>query len=85
MVRAMTPQLAKELFAIACDGKNPAGARVLATSVLLDRGHGRPARAQPISAATDDLSKLSDGELIELIATENEREEAEAEAEAANR
>jgi hypothetical protein len=84
-VRTMTPELVKELFAIALDSRAPAGARVKATAVLLDRGFGRPARAEPIPAATDDLSKLSDAELIELIATEQERERAEAEADAATR
>ncbi len=83
-VRAMAPELAKQLFAIALNDRTAAGARVKATAVLLDRGFGRPARAEPIPV-TDDLSQLSDAELNELIAAEEERAEAEAETEAANR
>jgi hypothetical protein len=82
--RELTPQVIQELFAILRDDTKPAGARVQAAAVLLDRGFGRPARAQP-TPVTDDLSQLSDAELIERIADENERAKAEAEADAANR
>lgn len=84
-VRAMAPHLAKGLFAIALDGRTSAAARVSATALLLDRGFGRPGQAQPVPPTADDLSKLSDAELIEMMADAHEREETEAEAEAANR
>ncbi len=85
-VREMAPQLVKALFAIARDDTKPTGARVMATSLLLDRAYGRPGRAEPIRPA-EDLQQLSDAELDELIAEEDEEEmmEAEAEEEAAKR
>lgn len=83
-VREMTPHVIKDLFAIVRDASKPAAARVQAAAVLLDRGFGRPQRAQP-TPATDDVSKLSDAELNELIADVYEQAEAEAEADAVNR
>ena len=41
-VRAMAPELAKQLFALVLNDRACAGARVKATAVLLDRGFGRP-------------------------------------------
>lgn len=83
-VRAMAPELAKQLFALVLNDRACAGARVKATAVLLDRGFGRPGRAEPIPVSGD-LSKLSDAELNEMILAEYEKAEAEAEADAANR
>ena len=83
-VREITPDVVKELFAIVRNDTKPTGGRVQAATVLLDRGFGRPPRAQP-TPVTEEVSKLSDAELVEMIADEDEIAEAEAEAEAANR
>src|SRR5579875_2442311 len=78
MSRRLAPRILEVMFEIACDPAQPGAVRVRAGNSVLDRGYGRPGRAEhPKVPEHLDLAHMTDAQIMELIADNSEQIQAE--------